>query len=113
MDSDLFLKFIFGCILVRILFVVMAYKIDRIYLPYLGILAIIPTIGFLAIYFGLIKRKSGAFGQKIWWNDLRPVHAFLYLCFTILAINKKKYSYIPLLIDVLIGIIFFINNHYY
>tara|TARA_Y100000389_G_scaffold203258_1_gene251103 strand:+ start:4394 stop:5149 length:756 start_codon:yes stop_codon:yes gene_type:complete len=107
------LKFLFGCILIRSLFVIIAYKISKEYLPYLGILALIPALGFLLIYFDIIERSSGAFGQKIWWNNLRPIHALLYISFAVLAIKKSKYAYVPLLVDVLIAVIAFFVYHYY
>jgi len=108
-----FLVFLFGCIVVRFLFVVIAAKVNKKYLPYLGALSIIPAIGFIYIYLGGYRRKGGeTFGQKIWWNNLRPVHAILYLTFAYLAINKSSQSYKPLLIDVLIGLLSFLIYHY-
>ena len=109
-----FLAFLLACIPVRVLFVYIAKNISPIYLPYLGLLALLPAIGFLSIYFGGYRKKGGeTFGQKIWWNDLRPVHGLLYICFSYLAINKNKRSYVPLLIDVVIGLFSFIIFHFY
>ena len=108
-----FLAFLLLCIPVRIGFVFIAKKVDKKYLPYLGYLAILPAIGFAYIYiFG--KRKTGGetFGQKIWWNDLRPVHSIFYLIFAYLALSKNKEAYVPLLYDVIIGFISFISHHY-
>ena len=108
-----FIAFIFGCILIRTLIVIFVKKISKKYLPYLGILALLPAFGFLIIYFGGY-RKTGpeTLGNKIWWNQLRPVHALLYLIFAYLAINKEALSYIPLLIDVIIGLLAFLYFHY-
>ena len=104
------LLFIFVCLLIRILFVVITKTINKKYLPYLGYLALLPGLGFLIIYFcGLRKRGIETGGELIWWNELRPIHGILYLSFSYLAINKSKLSYIPLLLDVLIGIIGKIN----
>ena len=107
-----FLLFLFGCIFVRFLFVLVAKYISKEYLPYLGIIALFPAIGFIIIYLGNL-RKTGAevFGVKIWWNDLRPIHASLYLLFALLAFKKNKYSWIPLLVDVLIGLFSFLFYH--
>ena len=108
-----FLAFLLLCIPVRIGFVVIAKKVDKKYLPYLGYLAILPAIGFAYIYiFG--KRKTGGetFGQKIWWNNLRPLHSILYFIFAYLALKKSNNAYIPLLLDVIIGLISFIIYHY-
>jgi len=92
---------------------VVAIKINKKYLPYLGMLSILPAIGFIYIYLGGYRKTGGeTFGQKIWWNDLRPVHAILYLTFAYLAINKSSQSYKPLLIDVLVGLLSFLIYHY-
>jgi len=108
-----FLVFLFGCIVVRFLFVVIAAKVNKKYLPYLGMLSIFPAIGFIYIYLGGYRKTGGeTFGQKIWWNNLRPVHAILYLTFAYLAINKSSQSYKPLLIDVLVGLLSFLIYHY-
>ena len=108
-----FIAFIFGCMVVRSLFVLIVLKISKKYLPYLGMLAIIPTIGFLTIYLGGYRKKGGeTFGGKIWWNNLRPVHAVLYSVFVYLALKKNNNAYIPLLIDVIIGFMSFIFYHY-
>ena len=109
-----FLLFIFGCIFVRILFVIIAKNISLNYLPYLGYLALLPSIGFFYIYFtGTRKTGAEVFGEKIWWNNLRPIHALLYALFAYNAINKNIYSWIYLLIDVIIGLISFLIFHYY
>ena len=107
-----FLLFLCGCIVTRFLFVIIAKYINKKYLPYLGIIALIPAIGFIIIYLGDF-RKTGAevFGKQIWWNNLRPIHAVLYILFALLALKKNKYSWIPLLIDVIIGLISFLLYH--
>ena len=105
------IMFLFGCIIVRSLFVLVAKYINPTYLPILGLLALIPATGFIVIWFGLIKRDKGTFGQKTWWDNLRLVHASLYILFALLAFKKNKYSWIPLLLDVIIGLGAFINHH--
>ena len=81
----------------------------------MGYISILPAIGFLFIYF-TNSRKTGfeTFGKPIWWNNLRPIHGSLYIIFSYLAINKNSYSYLILLLDVLIGLLayifFYINK---
>jgi len=108
-----FLLFIFGCIFIRTLFVIIAKNISLNYLPYLGYLALLPSIGFFYIYL-TNSRQTGAevFGDKIWWNDLRPIHGLLYTTFGILALQKKSYSWTILLVDVIIGLSAFLQFHY-
>ena len=108
-----FLLFIFGCIGLRILFVVIAKNIDIKLLPYLGYLALLMSTGFIYIFL-TGSRKTGAevFGGKIWWNDLRPLPALMYSLFAYNAINKNPNSWMFLLIDVIIGLISFLFFHY-
>jgi len=107
-----FALFLFGCIGLRTLLVYIA-KNNIEYLPIMGYLAIIPAIGFTYIFL-TGSRKTGAetFGEKIWWNKLRPIHAILYGLFAYNAINKNKSSWIYLLIDVIIGLISFLGYHF-
>jgi hypothetical protein len=107
-----FILFLFGCISVRFLFVVIAKKINKAYLPMLGGLALIPAAGFLVIYLGGYRKTGGeTFNQKIWWNNLRPIHSFLYFSFAFLAFNKSDKAFIPLLLDVSIGLLSFLKYH--
>jgi len=108
-----FIAFLFLCIPARLLFAYIAKTISLRYLPYLGLLALLPATGFLIIYFGGYRKTGGeTFGQKIWWNYLRPVHATLYYAFAWLALNKNRYAFVPLLADVTIGLMAFLFYHY-
>ena len=108
-----FLLFLIGCIGLRSLFVVIAKNIDIKLLPYLGYLALLPTIGFIYI-FATDSRKTGAevFGAKIWWNDLRPIHALLYGLFAYNAIIGNQCAWKYLLFDVLFGLFSFLIFHF-
>ncbi len=108
-----FLLFLIGCIGIRSLFVYIARGIDPTYLPYLGYLALLPAIGFIYIYL-TNSRTTGpeVFGQRIWWNHLRPIHAALYFLFAYSAINNNQSAWVWLLLDVLIGLISFLIFHY-
>lgn len=110
--QQLFIKFIFGCMFVRGLFVLIAKYINKNYLPYLGVSALPLVFGFIYVYFGGFKRKRGVFGETIWWGNLRPVHAILYSIFAYLAISKSNNSYVPLLLDVSVSLLSFIVYHY-
>lgn len=109
-----FLLFIFGCIFLRLYIVFFVKNLQLKYLPIAGYIALIPAIGFFTIYFfNLRKTGTEVFGEKIWWNDIRPVHGLLYLLFAYLAINKNKNAWLILLFDVLFGLLMFLNHHYY
>ena len=62
---------------------------------------------------GSREKGSEVFGNKIWWNSLRPVHAILYGLFSLYAIKKKRESWGFLAIDVSIGLIAFLYYHAY
>jgi uncharacterized membrane-anchored protein len=108
-----FLLFIFVCILTRLILTFVVKKLKPIYLPIAGYIGLILGISFLTIYYYNL-RKTGieVFGDKIWWNDIRPIHGILYLIFAYLAINKNKNAWIILLLDVIFGLVMFINHHY-
>ena len=81
-------------------------------MPFLGYLALLPAIGFTYIYLtGARKTGAEVFGEKIWWNNLRPVHAFLYGAFAYNAINKNRDSWMILLLDVVVGLAGFLAHH--
>ena len=105
--------FLFGCIIVRLIFVHIAKNINAQHLPYLGALALIPVMGWLYIYF-IGSRDTGpeVFGGTIWWNELRPIHAALYSLFALYAFQMKSYSYVPLLFDTLFGLASFVIYHF-
>jgi len=109
-----FLLFLIGCIGTRTLFVIIAKNASEKYLKYIGYLALLPAIGFTYLYLSG-SRKTGAevFGGRIWWNNLRPLHALLYFLFAYNAINGNKNAWLFLLIDVVIGLISFLSFHYY
>ncbi len=108
-----FLLFLIGCIGVRSLFVLIAKYASVHYLQLLGYLALLPAFGFIYIYL-TGSRQVGAevFGEKIWWNNLRPIHAVLYFLFAYNAINGNRMAYQYLLMDLVIGLISFLFHHY-
>jgi hypothetical protein len=108
-----FLLFLIGCIGTRALFVYIAKNASSKYLPLLGYLALLPAIGFLYIYFTGSRKTGGeVFGEKIWWNDLRPIHSLIYFLFAYNAIIGNNKAWIYLLVDVIFGLISFLIFHF-
>jgi hypothetical protein len=107
-----FILFLFGCIVIRFLFVYIAKNYTK-YLSIMGFFAILISLGLFFVYF-TNSRQTGreVFGDKIWWHHLRPIHALLYLLFAIFAIRNISYSWIFLLLDVIIGLSSFLLFHY-
>jgi hypothetical protein len=108
-----FLLFLIGCIGTRFLFVYVAKNIDIKYLPLLGYLALLPAIGFIYIYLTGSRKTGGeVFGEKIWWNDLRPIHSLIYFLFAYNAIIGNNKAWIYLLVDVILGLSSFLIFHF-
>ena len=108
-----FLLFLIGCIGTRALFVYVAKNAGPKYLPLLGYLALLPAIGFIYIYLTGSRKTGGeVFGEKIWWNDLRPIHSLLYFLFAYNAIIGNSKAWMYLLVDVIFGLSSFLIFHF-
>jgi len=73
------------------------------------------AIAWLILYF-FDLRKTGpeVFGDKIWWNNIRPIHAIFYLLASYFIYNNKKNTSIKfLLADVSFGFIAYIIHNFY
>jgi hypothetical protein len=109
-----FLLFLIGCIGTRSLLVYFAKNASTTVLKYMGYVALLPAIGFMYIFLTGTRKTGGeVFGDKIWWNDLRPIHSALYTLFAINAIRGNPVAWVYLLIDVLFGLVSFLWFHYW
>lgn len=107
-----FMLFLLGCIPTRVLFMIISLKMPIRYLPYLGVLALLPAMGFFYLFLSGTRRTGPeVFGSNIWWNPLRPVHGALYLLFAVFALQKKRTAWIFLFTDVLLGLTSFLIYH--
>lgn len=118
MLSDLhkrFLLFLLACIPLRVLLVYLAAtRHDLLARHRLAVaaLALMVGCGFLYLYVsGARPTGTETFGAKIWWNSLRPVHGFLYLYFAYLVLRREPDAYLPLLLDVTLGLTAFLWYH--
>ena len=97
--------FLGGCMVTRLALSYLAWRWPN-YAQMLAPLALVPAMGWLYIYF-VSGRETGAevFGDKIWWNQLRIPHAMLYMLFALYAHQGQTYSWVPLLVDALLGLL--------
>lgn len=116
MDTELLKRnflFLIGCMGTRFAIVYIA-KTQPEYLLTIGYLALLPAFGFILIYlFDLRKTGSEVFGNNIWWNNLRPIHGIIWGIFAYLVITNNaniKQAWKLLLLDVIIGLIAFLNQ---
>jgi hypothetical protein len=108
-----FFLFLFGCIGSRLALTAVSAFASGWFLQLLGLLALIPVIGWFYIIF-IGKRDTGleTLGDKIWWKDLRPIHMLLWFTFSWLALHRNRSAWIVLLVDTLFGLIAFLTHHY-
>jgi hypothetical protein len=107
-----FFLFLFGCIGSRLVFTGLAAFSKGWLLTLVGVLALIPVIGWFYIIF-IGKRDTGleVMGGKIWWKNLRPIHMFLWATFSYLAITGNPRAWLILLGDTLFGLSAFLVHH--
>jgi hypothetical protein len=119
-QNQRFMLFLLICIPLRLLLVYVAKKLKDLknlrYLKVMGGILLIPVIVFLYSYMNYKSTDKGATGGNIWWNSLRLFHGFTYLLFGLMALSNNKMMYsnawIVLLIDVFIGFISGVVNHF-
>ena len=105
------LLFLVGCMGARLLLTYVAKVANKRWLRVMGYLALLPAIGFMYLFVSGIRNNTGAFGEKIWWNALRPVHALLYASFSYAAITGNRNAWIFLFVDALVGLSGFLYHH--
>ena len=81
------------------------------FLPIMGVLAVMVAIGFMSIY--VFEWRQGSVtetgkGCTVWWNDLRPIHAVLYLLAGVSTLNGRPrwLGSLFLSMDVCIGVVY-------
>ena len=106
------LLFLTGCMGSRLALVYLARTATTSMLELLGALALLPAIGFFYIY-ATGARKTGpeVFGDRIWWNALRPFHGAMYALFSVMALFHVPHAWVVLLVDTLVGLAAFAHHH--
>lgn len=101
-----------GCMGTRFALTALSAFATPTLLTVIGWLALIPVLGWAYIIF-VGERTTGAevFGDKIWWDKLRPLHMMLWLTFAVAAIQKMPQAWLILLADTLFGLAAFLIFH--
>jgi len=102
--------FFLCCIPVRLLLVYIAYALlknsNKTLLYAFVAITLAIGISFWTIYLkGWRKTGIETFGQKIWWNALRPVHGSIYLLFSLAALLGYRDAWVLLFADVCLGVV--------
>ena len=104
--------FIGKCIPIRILIALIPLYLHNDNLPYYGAVLVLFAIGFFYLYFYNLRLNASEGGGITWWAKYRLIHGFLYLTASVYAFQKKTIAYIPLTIDIVLGLILFILRHF-
>ncbi len=113
METRRLLLFLFGCIGTRAALTYFAATASASVMPYIATATAAIAVGFAVIYlFGLRPTGPEVFGERIWWNDLRPVHATLYGLFSAAAFAGEPRAWILLATDTAIGLAVFLYHHF-
>ena len=104
--------FLLGCIPVRILLALIPIYINIEWLLYYSILLFAIAFSFLFLFFFNLRQHAFEAGGITWWANYRIIHGLLYLSAAILAFKKNRLAWIPLAIDVFIGLSLFIHKRF-
>ena len=102
--------FLLACIPLRIAILLAPLYLNKEWLPYYGGLILIMSMNFLYLYFGNLRLHAFEAGGDTWWAKYRLIHGLLYLTASIYLFQQKRIAYLPLAIDVLVGIGLFIKH---
>lgn len=97
--------FLIGCMGTRLALAWLAAKSSDTWLRHMGFAALVPAIGFMAIYLGGLRPTGPeVFGEPIWWNHLRPFHSIMYAVFATLALQgRRDMAWKVLTVDAIVG----------
>ena len=99
--------FISACIPIRFLMVYLAKKLPLEYLRYFGLVVLAMATGTLYLFFTNSRMNAAEGGGKTWWAPFRGVHGMLLLAAAAYLLREKRTAMIPLLLDVMMGMVFF------
>ena len=72
-------------------------------------LTLITGLAFLRLYLNPSLRLTGpeTFGRPIWWNDVRIIHAALWIGFAVAKLQGYDWAWKLLALDVIVGLVSF------
>ena len=104
--------FLLFCITARIIICLIPKYITKEMLFYYGCFLLFISSSFLYLFFTKSRLNAFESGGSTWWASYRLIHGMLYLCAAIYCFKKEKIAWIPLAIDVILGLILFINKRF-
>lgn len=103
--------FLLACIPTRTLMAILPTVLSETHLKYYGILLLAIGVGFQTLFWTNSRLKAPEAGGVTWWHTLRALHGTLYLMAGILAVKGNPKAWIPLAIDVVVGLLAHIYHY--
>jgi hypothetical protein len=101
------------CIPARLFIAWSSTKIPAAYLPYFATVLLLVAIAFLYLYFTGSRMQAPEAGGATWWASYRLIIGLLWLAAAIYAFQgKNNMIWVPLVIDVLLGMVLFYYKHF-
>jgi len=104
--------FLLGCIPTRVIIALIPVYINTEWLRVYSILLFAIAFSFLFLFFFNLRQHAYEAGGITWWANYRIIHGLLYLTAAILAFQKNYLAWIPLALDVFIGLFLFIQKRF-
>ena len=101
------LLFFFLCIPLRLLLAYIPQVLPKPYFFVFGVMIGLMGLGFLYHAFANTRLQAPEGGGQTWWASYRFIHGMLFMTALIYLIKKDRKASIPLLIDVILGILLF------
>ena len=102
--------FLLGCIPMRMLLVYINYILTPEQLKYFALILFLIGVSFIYLYFTNGRLNAPEANGITWWTKLRIIHGVLYIAGSIYAFKGEKIN-IPLIIDVIFGLIAYLWHY--
>ena len=99
--------FLFLCIPLRLVLAYLPRVLPKPYLSYFGFIVCVMAIGTLYLGWTNSRLRAVEAGGRTWWAPFRLVHGVLLLCAALYLSREDRNASVPLLLDVLLGIVLF------
>lgn len=104
--------FLFACIPLRIIIALIPLYLEKKWLSYYSFILFLIGASFLYLYFTNTRQNAFEAGGKTWWAKYRIIHGLLYLIAAYYAYNQDRNAWIPLIIDVIVGLFLFVQKRF-
>lgn len=105
--------FLGACVPLRLFIAWGSTKVPKAYMPYFATALLAVSFGFLYLYFIGGRMKAPEAGGETWWASYRLLIGLLWLAAATYAFQgRMDMVWIPLVIDVLLGLVLFYKRHF-